>query len=179
MIVRGKSYCLLTNRAIQCVPCKMGGVINPFHGRKLKNWYFLHSFTLQKKGWNSNSTYTWSRGLTWWNRTPARPYPLGRNLPAMMVAMAMPQFPLPTTSASCLYDWKMVGNHHELGGGFRPTQLKNMNVKLDHFPRDQGTKNKNLWNHHLETHSSQSLLHTIWTVHLSVALTGWKGFIYL
>ena len=30
-----------------------------------------------------------------------------------------------------------------------PTHLKNMLVKLDHFPRDRGEK-KRVWNHHLE-----------------------------
>ncbi len=36
---------------------------------------------------------------------------------------------------------------------FQPTHLKNMFLKLDRFPKDQGKKNpKNIWNHHLVTY---------------------------
>ena len=37
-----------------------------------------------------------------------------------------------------------------LVGGFSPTHLKNMFVKLDMFPKCRGENQKNNWNHHLD-----------------------------
>ena len=42
-----------------------------------------------------------------------------------------------------------------LGGGWT-TQLKNMHVKLHHFPRDRGFKN--IWNHQVDFSGSGNIM---------------------
>ena len=44
---------------------------------------------------------------------------------------------------------RLTGGKKMLLVGGWTTQLKNMLVKLDHFPKDRG-ENKNIWNHHLD-----------------------------
>ena len=52
-----------------------------------------------------------------------------------------------------------------------PTHLKNMLVKMDHFPRDWG-ENKNVWNHHLDYTGSFGTQnpHIFSCIHIAVSL---------
>ena len=64
-------------------------------------------------------------------------------------------------SGWCFFWQKSLAKHPSLGvskllGGWTnpkvSTHLKNMIVKMDHFPKDRVENSKNLWNHHLERH---------------------------